>query len=59
MENTAVTATLTYGPDRTLQKGPQGCRLMEDTIEQVFLCVRGDWKTKHIQCNLMNNSLKL
>ena len=44
-----------HGPDRTWQKGPWGCRLMEDRIELVFLGVRGDWKTKPI----INNSLKV
>ena len=37
-----------HGPDRTWQKGPWGYRLMEDTIELVFLSVHGDWKSKHI-----------
>ena len=44
-----------HGPDKTWQKGPWGCRLMEDTIELVFKSVHGDWKNKHI----MNNFLKV
>ena len=44
-----------HGPGKTWPKGPLDYRLMEDTIELVFLGVRGDWKTKPI----INNSLKV